>query len=103
MKKLATVAAVLVLLLVSPTSPCRAESTQDPQPLMIAADILLLRPFSLGVAAIGFAVYVVSYPYLAFTDDGTQWENLVARPGRAVFTRCIGCDLIEEKESERSP
>lgn len=101
MKKLAAAVVALTLVLSSP-SLSAAQSSQSPGPFMIAGDILFLRPFSLAATVIGFAVFVVGYPIIALTDNDTAWEDMVAKPGRATFTRCIGCDLIEEDHDKES-
>jgi hypothetical protein len=97
MKKL-VVAVVTLALLLSFPAPSPAQPSQSPGPIMIVGDILFLRPFSFAATVVGFAIFVVGYPIIALTDNETAWEDMVAKPGRATFTRCIGCDLIEEKK-----
>lgn len=97
MKKLVAVALVAALLLAA--SPATAQQTTTNKVLMTVGDVVLLRSFTFAATVVGFAVFVVGYPIIAIAGDDTAWEDLVAKPGRATFTRCIGCDLLEAPEA----
>ncbi len=100
MKKVAIWVVAFALLTVS-TSTANAEETSGTnRVLMTVGDVVLMRPFTLAATVVGFAVFVVGYPVIALTGSETAWEDLVAKPGRATFTRCIGCDVIEDRAPE---
>lgn len=98
MKQLVSVVLAMTLLSASPAMVAAQESSTTHQVLMTVGDVVLLRPFSFAATVVGFTLFVVGYPIIALTDNDTAWEDLVAKPGRATFTRCIGCDMIEDDE-----
>jgi hypothetical protein len=102
MKSLIAVVLVLTLLVGSGSRAAAEERSTTNTVLMTVGDVVLMRPFTFAATVVGFAVFVVGYPIIALTGNETAWEDLVAKPGRATFTRCIGCDLIEDHDDASS-
>jgi hypothetical protein len=100
MKTPIAVVLALVLLAASVSPALAQEASTTNKVLSTVGDIVLMRPFTFAATVVGFAVFVVGYPVIALTGNETAWEDLVVKPGRATFTRCIGCDLIEERDEE---
>jgi len=97
------IAGMLVIsLLAGLPSVSMAQGSTTNTVLATTGDILLLRPFSFAATVVGFALFVVGYPIIAVTGNQTAWEDLVMKPGRATFTRCLGCDMIDDT-SDDSP
>jgi hypothetical protein len=99
MKKSIGLILALALVTAAPVQAAAPANTTQTV-VMTLGDILLMRPFSFAATVIGFTVFVVGYPLIALNDNDTAWEDLVMKPGRATFTRCIGCDMIEEPKKE---
>jgi len=102
MKRLLAASLVSLVLMFSSSAAFAEEVSTTNRVLMTVGDIVLMRPFTFAATVVGFAVFVVGYPVIALTDSDNAWEDLVAKPGRATFTRCIGCDLIEEPNDQGS-
>jgi hypothetical protein len=98
MKRLVAVVLGVILLTASPSMA--QETSMTNRVLQTVGDVVLMRPFTFAATVIGFTLFVVGYPVIALTDNDTAWEDLVAKPGRATFTRCIGCDLIEDRDAD---
>lgn len=57
----------------------------------VAADVVVVRPFSFVATIIGSALFVVSLPIAAISDSVSDTaEALVLTPGRMTFTRPVG-------------
>jgi hypothetical protein len=57
----------------------------------VAADVIVVRPFSFVATLIGSALFVVSLPVAAISDSVADTsEALVLNPGRMTFTRPLG-------------
>ena len=57
----------------------------------VAADVVVVRPFSFVATLIGSALFVVSLPVAAVSDSVSDTaEALVLNPGRMTFTRPLG-------------
>jgi hypothetical protein len=57
----------------------------------VAADALVVRPFSFVATVLGSAIFVVALPVAAISGSTSQTaEALVLKPGRATFTRPMG-------------
>lgn len=100
MKNVVVMMVLAIALLVSPAAAVAQDTSTTNKVLMTVGDIVLMRPFTFAATVVGFAVFVVGYPVIALTDSDDAWEDLVAKPGRATFTRCIGCDLIPEEDPD---
>lgn len=100
MMKNAIAAMLVISLLAGLPSVSMAQTSTTNTVLMTVGDIVLMRPFSFAATVVGFSLFVVGYPIIALTGNQTAWEDLVMKPGRATFTRCIGCDMIEEPPAD---
>ena len=57
----------------------------------VAADVIVVRPFSFVATLLGSALFVVSLPVAAISDSVSDTaEALVYTPGRMTFTRPVG-------------
>lgn len=97
MRNIVAVVLALVLFAAAPAISV-AQTSGTSTVLMTAGDILLLRPFSFAATVVGFTLFVVGYPIIAATGNDTAWDDLVGKPAYATFTRCLGCDLIDDSE-----
>lgn len=77
---------------VEPTETGYIEYTDEPGYYAMIGDLVIARPLLAGVTAIGAAAFVVSLPFtLLAGNTGEAGRELVVRPGRATFVRCLGC------------
>lgn len=68
------------------------EEVNNPGFYAMTGDLLIARPLLLGVTAIGTAAFVVSLPFTALAGNTREaGQELVVRPGRETFVRCLGC------------
>jgi hypothetical protein len=57
----------------------------------VAADALVVRPFSFVATVLGAALFVVALPVAAISKSTSETaEALVAKPARMTFTRPMG-------------
>lgn len=98
MKNIVVMILALALLAGSPSLSV-AQTSATNSVLMTAGDIVLLRPFSFAATVVGFTLFVVGYPIVAITGNETAWDDLVGKPFRATFTRCLGCDLVDDGDA----
>ncbi|WP_092389336.1 hypothetical protein [Halopseudomonas salegens] len=64
----------------------------EPGIFAMTSDLLIARPLLLGVTAVGATVFVVSLPFTAMGGNIPEaGRELVVRPGRETFVRCLGC------------
>lgn len=57
----------------------------------VAADALVVRPFSFVATIVGSAIFIIALPVAAISNSTSQTaEALVLKPGRATFTRPMG-------------
>jgi hypothetical protein len=57
----------------------------------VAADALVVRPFSFVATVLGSALFIVALPVAAISKSTSQTaEALVLKPGRMTFTRPMG-------------
>jgi hypothetical protein len=87
---------IALCLSVAAPSAATAQTSATNTVLMTAGDILLLRPFSFAATVVGFTLFVVGYPIIAATGNETAWDDLVMKPAHATFTRCLGCDMVDD-------
>lgn len=87
MKKLLTVAIILVIVMTS--SMVFAYEAGDPTNMM--ADTLVLRPLGFAALVAGSALYVVSLPAALITKSADKtFDTLVKKPYEYVFVRPVG-------------
>lgn len=97
MRLLSTVTAFMAGLLLSgsvlaDSSYGYQEETEHPGYYAMVGDLVIARPLLLGVTAIGAAAFVVSLPFTAIAGNTREaGQELVVRPGRETFVRCLGC------------
>ena len=74
------------------------EEVNNPGFYAMTGDLLIARPLLLGVTAIGTAAFVVSLPFTALAGNTREaGQELVVRPGRETFVRCLGCTRTGKK------
>ena len=57
----------------------------------VAADALVVRPFSFVATVLGSVIFVIALPVAAISNSTSETaEALVLKPGRATFTRPMG-------------
>lgn len=65
---------------------------ENPGFYAMVGDLVIARPLLLGATAIGAAAFVVSLPFTALAGNTKEaGQELVVRPGRETFVRCLGC------------
>lgn len=80
---------VAAILLAGTSRPARAFDDNTFE--AVAADIVVVRPFSFVATVLGSALFLVSLPVTAISKSTPQAaEALVLRPGRMTFTRPVG-------------
>ncbi|MEH6388585.1 MULTISPECIES: multidrug transporter [Pseudomonas] len=68
------------------------EEVNNPGIFAMVGDLIIARPLLLGVTAVGTAAFVVSLPFTALAGNTAEaGQELVVRPGRETFMRCLGC------------
>lgn len=79
-------------LLMGTASPAFAGPEDQPTASEMAADVLIARPAGAVVTVLGAAFFVVSLPFSAAGGnlEGAA-QNLVVKPARETFVRCLGC------------
>ena len=79
------------VLAADPTSTGYKEYTDEPGYYAMVGDLIIARPLLAGVTAIGAA-----------GNTAEAGQELVVRPGRATFVRCLGCtkDGYGRKQSD---
>lgn len=98
------VAMLLVFQLIIPTQ-VRAESgitdpsqLNQPGPAEMVLDGLIVRPIMLGVTLLGTALFIVTSPFsLAGGNAGDAADELMIKPAKMTFVRCLGCTTNERK------
>jgi hypothetical protein len=68
------------------------EDVQNPGIYAMIGDLVIARPLLAGITAVGAAAFVVSLPFTALAGNTAEaGQELVVRPGREAFMRCLGC------------
>ena len=68
------------------------ENIESPGIFAMVGDLVIARPIGAAVTAVGTAAFVVSLPFtLLAGNTGEAGRELVVRPGRETFMRCLGC------------
>lgn len=82
---------ILILAILVGSSLPAAHAFEDNTFEAVAADMIVVRPFSFVATVLGSALFVVSLPVAAVSDSvGETAEALVLTPARMTFTRPIG-------------
>lgn len=80
------------VLAADPTYAGYQENVENPGFYAMVGDLVIARPLLLGVTAIGAAAFVVSLPFTLLGGNVTEaGQELVVRPGKETFVRCLGC------------
>ncbi|MFN3579074.1 MAG: multidrug transporter [Pseudomonas sp.] len=99
MRLLRTTTALMAGLLLSgsvlandPTYAGYQENVENPGIFAMVGDLVIARPLLAGITAIGATAFVVSLPFTALAGNTKEaGQELVVRPGRETFMRCLGC------------
>lgn len=68
------------------------ENIENPGIFAMVGDLVIARPIGAAVTAVGATAFVVSLPFtLLAGNTGEAGRELVVRPGRETFMRCLGC------------
>ncbi len=74
------------------SGPAWAADEDEPTASEMTADLLVARPGGIIVTTLGAAAFLVSLPFTAAGGNvGKAAEQLVVKPARATFVRCLGC------------
>lgn len=73
--------------------------TDEPGPVEMILDGLVVRPLSLVMTVVGTVAFVVTAPFSALGGNiGEAADQLVVSPAAYTFTRCLGCWKREYQE-----
>jgi len=76
-----------------------AYSSDDPGPVEMIIDGLVVRPLSFVVTVLGTVAFILTVPFSALGGNvGVAAEQLVVTPASYTFTRCLGCLRREYKD-----
>lgn len=68
------------------------EHVEDPGIFAMVGDLIIARPIGAAITAVGAAAFIVSLPFTALAGNTAEaGQELVVRPGRETFMRCLGC------------
>ncbi|HDZ55535.1 MAG TPA: multidrug transporter [Pseudomonas xinjiangensis] len=68
------------------------ENVEHPGIFAMVGDLVIARPMLAAVTAVGAAAFVVSLPFTLLAGNTAEaGQELVVRPGRETFMRCLGC------------
>jgi len=85
--KFLTIVCILSLLLAGATT----SFADEPGPVAIGADFVVVRPLCLAMTALGSAIFVVALPIsLPARSVKSTGRALVVKPAKATFTRQMG-------------
>ncbi len=103
-KKIATTGLMLGVMAMSTvmSTMARAEViVERPSPPAMVADAILMRPVMLGATLLGSAVYVIALPFSLMGGNAEEvGRNLVVKPFKATFIRCLGCTQQHDPNAE---
>lgn len=70
------------------------QQTQPNNAVRMSADLFIARPLLIGASAAGTVIFVATLPFsLLGGNVGKSAHELVAKPVRSAFFRCLGCTL----------
>ena len=79
-----------------------ALATDQPQPDVVAADVLVMRPALFAATVVGSVIFVVALPVAAISKSVKSTAHaLVVAPGQATFTRPLGDFDYHESRSDK--
>ena len=68
-----------------------AFASPDPDPAVVAADVVIMRPLLFASTVAGSALFVVCLPFAALSKSVKSTAHaLVVAPAQATFTRALG-------------
>lgn len=68
------------------------ENIDNPGIFAMVGDLIIARPIGAAVTAVGAAAFVISLPFTVLAGNTAEaGKELVVRPGRETFVRCLGC------------
>jgi len=71
--------------------PQRFWNSSSPDPAVMVADGLLVRPASFVATILGGTFYLITLPFSAAGgNSGEAWDQMVKAPARATFARPLG-------------
>ncbi|GLQ33040.1 hypothetical protein [Litoribrevibacter albus] len=94
---------VLIVQLILPTqgmadSLSKQKQLNQPGPAEMVLDGIVVRPIMLGLTVLGTAVFIVTSPFSLLggnVEDAA--DELVIKPAKMTFIRCLGCSTPERK------
>ena len=79
-----------------------ALATDQPQPEVVAADVLVMRPALFAATVVGSAIFIVALPVAAISKRVKSTAHaLVVAPAQATFTRPLGDFDYHESRSNK--
>jgi hypothetical protein len=94
----------VTILLVLPIGAQAGRVEEKPGAFVMVADLLVARPIGLMMLGIGSAAYVVTLPFSLFGGNPIDSSaELVFKPAREVFLRCLGCRTPGRKQRIKVP
>lgn len=73
-------------------SHAATSSAEQPSGIEMAADAVVARPLLAATTVLGTAVFLVTLPLSALGGNaGQAADELVTKPAKATFMRCLGC------------
>lgn len=96
-----TIMTILVVIAVICVSVPAFAADKGDEAIMVAADVILVRPVSLAAVVVGTAVFVVSLPFTIPAGGVSKAARvLISEPFAYTFQRPIGCP---EMKCEQEP
>lgn len=85
-------AGTLFMMAMAPVAQADSMDMNQPSEMAILGDILIARPFLIGMTGLGFATYAVTLPFSVLgRNEDEMAGTLIRKPARAAFLRCLGC------------
>jgi len=94
---------MLVIQLILPTqgmadSLSGPKKLNQPGPAEMVLDGIVVRPIMLGLTALGTVLFVVTSPFSLLGGNAEDAaEELIVKPAKMTFIRCLGCSTPERK------
>ena len=100
MKKKLTAIVCTAAIGLATSTPTFASS--DPDPTVVAADAVIMRPLLFASTVAGSAIFVVCLPFAAISKSVKSTAHaLVVVPAQATFTRALG-DFDDPKDPQET-
>ena len=94
----------VAILLILPTGSQAARIEEKPDAFTMVADLLVARPIGLVMLGIGSVAYIATLPFSIFGGNPIDSSaELVFKPAREVFLRCLGCRTPGRKQRIKVP